>query len=206
MTSDLKGSTSLGERLDPESLREVLTRYFDEMREVLESHGGVIEKIIGDAIVAVFGLPEAREDDALRAVRAAAQTQRTLAALNDQLDSRWGVRLMNRTGIATGELVVRDATAGEHILTGSVLSLATAMEAGAPANEVLIADGTLALVAAEVVVAAVADVTPKGDTVPRPPIGWCRSRPPSTTVRAARRVAPLRRSRPRRWSVIRARR
>ena len=81
VTSDLKGSTSLGERLDPESLREVLTQYFDEMREVLESHGGVIEKIIGDAIIAVFGLPDAREDDALRAVRAAAQTQRTLTAL-----------------------------------------------------------------------------------------------------------------------------
>ena len=63
VTSDLKGSTSLGERLDPESLREVLTRYFDEMRLVLESHGGTIEKIIGDAIVAVFGLPTRRDDD-----------------------------------------------------------------------------------------------------------------------------------------------
>ena len=164
VTSDLKGSTSLGERLDPESLREVLTQYFDEMRDVFESHGGAIEKIIGDAIVAVFGLPDAREDDALRAVRAAAQTQRTLAALNDQLDSRWGVRLTNRTGIATGELIVRDATAGEHILTGSVLSLGTAMEQAAPPNEVLIAEGTLGLVVAEVVVEQVADVVPGGAT------------------------------------------
>ena len=168
MTSDLKGSTSLGEQLDAESLREVLTLYFDEMRAVLESHGGVIEKIIGDAIVAVFGLPEARDDDALRAVRAAAEAQRALAALNDRLDRRWGVRLTNRTGIATGELVVRAATAGEHILTGRVLPLATAMEAGAPANEVLIAVGTLALVAAEVEVEAVSDVTPKGETHPVP--------------------------------------
>ena len=74
VTSDLKGSTSLGERLDPESLREVLTRYFDEMRAVLEAHGGTIEKIIGDAIIAVFGLPAQRDDDALRAVAAAAET------------------------------------------------------------------------------------------------------------------------------------
>ena len=74
--SDLKGSTALGERLDPESLREVLTRYFDEMRAVFESHGGTIEKIIGDAIVAVFGLPFRHDDDALRAVEAAAETQR----------------------------------------------------------------------------------------------------------------------------------
>ena len=166
VTSDLKGSTSLGERLDPESLREVLTQYFDEMREVLESHGGVIEKIIGDAIIAVFGLPEARDDDALRAVRAAAQTMRTLAALNDQLDARWGVRLTVRTGIATGELVVSEATAGEHILTGPVLPLATAMEQNAPSNEVLMAEGTLALVAAEVVVESVPDFVPKGQSRP----------------------------------------
>jgi class 3 adenylate cyclase/tetratricopeptide (TPR) repeat protein len=164
VTSDLKGSTSLGERLDPESLREVLTRYFEEMGAVLESHGGVIEKIIGDAIVAVFGLPEARPDDALRAVRAAAETQRTLAALNDQLERQWGIRLTNRTGIATGELVVREATAGEHILSGPVLPLATAMEAGAPANEVLLADSTLAIVASEVTVDPVPDVVPKGGT------------------------------------------
>ena len=164
VTSDLKGSTSLGERLDPESLRDVLTRYFDEMSVVLESHGGVIEKIIGDAIVAVFGLGEARDDDALRAVRAAAETQQTLALLNDQLERRWGVRLTNRTGIATGELIVHEATAGEHILTGPVLSLATAMEAGAPANEVLLAEGTLRLVADQVRVESVADVVPKGET------------------------------------------
>ena len=72
VNSDLKGSTALGERLDPETLREVLTLYFDEMRGVFESHGGTIEKIIGDAIVAVFGLPVRHDDDALRAVEASA--------------------------------------------------------------------------------------------------------------------------------------
>jgi class 3 adenylate cyclase len=82
VTSDWKGSTALGERLDPESLREVQTRYFDAMRAVFESHGGTIEKIIGDAIVAVFGIPTRREDDALRAVQAAAESQRVLAVLN----------------------------------------------------------------------------------------------------------------------------
>jgi class 3 adenylate cyclase len=69
--SDLKGSTNLGEALDSEALREVMTRYFDEMRAVLERHGGTIEKFIGDAVMAVFGLPKLHED-ALRAVRAAA--------------------------------------------------------------------------------------------------------------------------------------
>src|SRR4029077_20896060 len=115
VTSDLKGSTSLGERLDAESLREVLTRYFDEMRIVLESHGGTIEKIIGDAIVAVFGLPNRRDDDPARAVAAAAETQRALASLNEALDRTWGVRLTTRTGIATGEVVVGEASAGQHV-------------------------------------------------------------------------------------------
>jgi class 3 adenylate cyclase len=71
--SDLKGSTTLGERLDSESLREVMTRYFEEMRGALEEHGGRVEKYIGDAVMAVFGMPRTREDDALRAVRAAAR-------------------------------------------------------------------------------------------------------------------------------------
>jgi class 3 adenylate cyclase len=109
VNSDLKGSTALGERLDPETLREVLTLYFDEMRLVFESHGGTIEKIIGDAIVAVFGLPVRHDDDALRAVEAAAETQRALAALNDRLDQTWGVRLVVRTGIATGEVTFGEA-------------------------------------------------------------------------------------------------
>jgi class 3 adenylate cyclase len=78
--SDLKGSTSLGEQLDSESLREVMTRYFDAMRAVLEAHGGTIEKFIGDAVMAVFGLPRVHEDDALRAVRAAAETSTASAS------------------------------------------------------------------------------------------------------------------------------
>ena len=88
--------------LDPEALREVLNRYFTVMRAVFESHGGTIEKIIGDAIVAVFGLPFRHDDDPLRAVEAAAESQRALATLNDELEQGYGVRLVVRTGIATG--------------------------------------------------------------------------------------------------------
>ncbi len=106
--SDLKGSTSMGEKLDSESLREVMTRYFDTMRAELEQHGGVVEKFIGDAIMAVFGLPKLHEDDALRAVRAAAGMQRALAELNDELERHWGVRLTVRTGVNTGEVVAGD--------------------------------------------------------------------------------------------------
>ena len=150
VTSDLKGSTALGERLDPESLREVLTRYFDEMRIVFESHGGTIEKIIGDAIVAVFGLPTQREDDALRAVQAAAESLRVLAVLNDQLEEKWGVRLITRTGVASGEVIVGELSAGAHVLTGETIRLAGAMEQNAPQLEVLLADSTYQLVKDEV--------------------------------------------------------
>jgi class 3 adenylate cyclase/Flp pilus assembly protein TadD len=146
VTSDLKGSTALGEKLDPESLREVLTRYFDEMRVVFESHGGTIEKIIGDAIVAVFGLPSQRDDDALRAVQAAAESLRVLAVLNDQLEEKWGVRLITRTGVASGEVIVGELTAGAHVLTGETMRLAGAMEQNAPQLEVLLADSTYQLV------------------------------------------------------------
>ena len=88
--SDLKGSTNLGEALDPESLREVMTRYFDSMKAVLDLHGGTIEKYIGDAIMAVFGLPRLHEDDALRAVRAAYGMQQALRELNTDLLAAYG--------------------------------------------------------------------------------------------------------------------
>jgi class 3 adenylate cyclase/tetratricopeptide (TPR) repeat protein len=168
VTSDLKGSTALGEKLDPESLREVLTLYFDEMRQVFESHGGTIEKIIGDAIVAVFGLPTPREDDALRAVRAAVETQSAGAALNEQLDRRWGVQLISRTGIATGDVSVGAATAGEHILTGAVVQLANKLEQSAPPTEVLIGVSTYEIVAGHVTVEPVEPVVPKGSREPVP--------------------------------------
>ena len=90
---DLKGSTNLGEQLDSESLREVLNVYFNEMKVVLEAHGGTVEKYIGDAIMAVFGLPRIHEDDALRAVRAAWDMKQALGAVNERLEARWGVRL-----------------------------------------------------------------------------------------------------------------
>ena len=162
VTSDLKGSTALGERLDPESLREVLTTYFDEMRGIFESNGGTIEKIIGDAIVAVFGIPRAAADDALRGVEAAAESQRALAALNDRLEQRWGVRLTVRTGVATGEVVVGEAEAGQHILTGPALEIATAMEQNAPSQEVLLAESTYRELAGVVEATAFGPVSPKG--------------------------------------------
>jgi len=168
VNSDLKGSTALGERLDPESLRELLTRYFDEMRYVYESHGGTIEKIIGDAVVAVFGLPQPRPDDAIRAVEAAAESLSVLADLNEEFERTWGVRLVVRTGVATGDVVVGEALAGQHVLTGDTMRISSAMEQNAPPLELLIADSTYALVQEQVEVEQLAPVTPKGMDVAIP--------------------------------------
>src|SRR6476469_8312458 len=168
VNSDLKGSTALGERLDPESLRELLTRYFDEMRYVYESHGGTIEKIIGDAVVAVFGLPQPRPDDAIRAVEAAAESLSVLADLNDEFERTWGVRLVVRTGVATGDVVVGEALAGQHVLTGDTMRISSAMEQNAPPLELLIADSTYALVQDQIEVEQLAPVTPKGMDVAIP--------------------------------------
>src|ERR1044071_8212699 len=92
---DLTGSTALGETLDPEPLRALLARYFERMRGIVERHGGTVEKFIGDAVMAVFGIPQAHEDDALRAVRAAAEMREALPELG----------LAGRIGVTTGEVV-----------------------------------------------------------------------------------------------------
>lgn len=167
LTSDLKGSTSLGERLDPESLREIVSLYFDAMVGVIEAHGGVIEKFSGDAILALFGETDPRDDDALRAVQAAAETQRTLATLNDLFERRWGVQLANRTGVATGELVIGTAIEGGRVLSGSAMALATALEQAAPANEVLIDRATRTAAGLLVDTTDAEQVRPKGSDRPR---------------------------------------
>ncbi|MBI2780836.1 MAG: AAA family ATPase [Chloroflexi bacterium] len=162
VTSDLKGSTALGERLDPEALREVLNRYFDVMRAVFESHGGTIEKIIGDAIVAVFGLPFRHDDDPLRALEAAAESQRALSTLNDELDAGYGVRLVVRTGVATGEVTFGAAESGQHVLLGPPVDTSTVMEQNSPPMEVLVHESTRDLVGEAAEFEAHPPVSPKG--------------------------------------------
>src|SRR5262245_10381768 len=84
--ADVTGSTALGEQTDPETMRRILERYFEAMRVLLERHGGTVEKFIGDAVMAVFGIPVVHEDDALRAVRAAAEMRARLAVLNEEFE------------------------------------------------------------------------------------------------------------------------
>jgi class 3 adenylate cyclase len=144
--SDITGSTSLGERLDPEALRRVMSRYFDEMERVLERHGGTVEKFIGDAVMAVFGIPQLHEDDALRAVRAAVEMRERLAALNEELERDRGVRLSIRTGVNTGEVVAGDASGGQKLVTGDAVNVAARLEQAAQSGEILIGRDTRELV------------------------------------------------------------
>jgi class 3 adenylate cyclase/tetratricopeptide (TPR) repeat protein len=165
---DLKDSTKLGERLDAEALREVVNRYFAAMRDVLESHGATIEKFIGDAVMAVFGVPRLHEDDALRAVRAAAAMQQSLAALNDELDRHYGVRLASRTGVNTGEVIAGNPGAGQRLVTGDAVNVAARLETAAGAGEVLVGELTYRLVRDAIELEPVEPLTLKGKSEPMP--------------------------------------
>ena len=143
--TDVAGSTNLAERLDPESVRRVMERYFDELSAVIERHGGTVEKFIGDAIMAVFGIPAVHEDDALRAVRSAVEMRRALETLNAELERDWGVRVAVCTGINTGEVVAGDATAGQMLVTGDPVNVAARLQQAAEPGEVLIGRDTYLL-------------------------------------------------------------
>ena len=159
---DVVGSTALGERLDPESLRVVMGRYFQEMSTVVQRHGGKVEKFIGDAVMAVFGIPVIHEDDALRAVRAAVDMREALVPLNEELDSAHGVRIQVRIGVNTGE-VVAGRTAGEQrFATGDAVNVAARLEQAAGPGEILLGESTRRLVRDAVTVEAVKPLALKG--------------------------------------------
>jgi class 3 adenylate cyclase len=126
--TDVIDSTPLGEQLDPETYRRVISRYFIEVSRVLEHHGGTVEKFIGDAVMAAFGIPVVHEDDALRAVRAAGEMREALGALNETLRAEYRIQIGTRTGINTGEVIAGDPSGGHasegQERTGSRLALA----------------------------------------------------------------------------------
>jgi class 3 adenylate cyclase/Flp pilus assembly protein TadD len=134
---DVVGSTALGESVDPEALQGLLARYFERMKGIVESHGGTVEKFIGDAVMAVFGVPVAHEDDALRACRAAVEMRDALPELG----------IEGRIGVNTGEVLTGTE---ERLATGDAVNVAARLEQAALPGEVLIGDETLLLVGAAV--------------------------------------------------------
>jgi class 3 adenylate cyclase/tetratricopeptide (TPR) repeat protein len=163
---DMVGSTALGERSDPELLRRVMRRFFNGMRAVLERHGGSVEKFIGDAVLAVFGVPKTHEDDPLRAVRAAAEMRSALAELNEGLMRELGVTVEARIGVNTGETAVGDPTTGENLVTGDAVNLAARLEQAAEPGEILIGASTYRMVRDAVRVEPVKPFSVKGKAEP----------------------------------------
>jgi class 3 adenylate cyclase/tetratricopeptide (TPR) repeat protein len=161
---DLADSTMLGERLDPEPLRELLGRWYEEMRVAVERHGGTVEKFVGDAVMAVFGLPRAHEDDALRAVRAALDMQRAVERLNGSLAGRDVPELRIRVGINTGEVVTGDEAA--TLATGDAVNTAKRLEEAAAGGEILIGAVTERLVRHASRLVPLAPVQAKGKSSP----------------------------------------
>ena len=141
--ADVTGSTSLGERLDPERLKDVMSAYFAAMREEIQAEGGTVEKFIGDAVMAAFGVPKAHEDDAARALRAALRMRRRLRGLNDDLASTHGVALEVRIGVNSGEVLAQPAPSpGEGMVTGDAVNVAARLEQAAEPGQVVVAERT----------------------------------------------------------------
>jgi class 3 adenylate cyclase/tetratricopeptide (TPR) repeat protein len=166
---DLVGSTALSGVLDPETLRTVTLRYFDMMERQIESHGGTVEKFIGDAVMAVFGVPTVHEDDARRALAAALDMLDALAALNDELQLSLRVRLNVRIGVNTGQVVAgSDTSTRQALVSGETVNLAARLEQNATAGQILIGPDTLLSAGAAVRAEPVGPLLLKGKTDPVP--------------------------------------
>ncbi len=164
--NDVAESTALGERFEPEAVRRIMARYWQTVTQVCERHGGTVEKFIGDAVMAVFGIPAAKEDHAIRALRAAIELREALQGLNDDLEREWGVRLETRTGVNSGQVVAGDPAGGQALVTGDAVNVAARLEQSARPGQILIGDTTRALAAAAIETEPVEPLVLKGKSEP----------------------------------------
>jgi DNA-binding SARP family transcriptional activator len=165
---DLVESTALAASLDPEAYRAVLRRYYRASRDVLERHGGTVEKFVGDAVLAVFGVPESHEDDALRAVRAVVELRRSIAELNSELEQAHGVVLRTRMGVNTGEAIAGEPETGQSFATGYAVNVAAKLQQAAPADGILLGAPTFRLIRDAVAAEAVEPLAIGGAAAPIP--------------------------------------
>lgn len=199
---DLVGSTELSGVLEPETLRAVVLRYFDTMRGRIEAHGGTVEKFIGDAVMAVFGVPVVHEDDARRAAAAALDMVAALAELNADLQRDVGCVLAVRIGVNTGEVVTTaEEGTNENLVSGEVVNVAARLEQRAGPGEILIGPITRGLLGATATVEPVGELSLKGkrDTVSAfrlravgPPVATLTDRSDDPFVGRATELARLR--------------
>jgi class 3 adenylate cyclase/tetratricopeptide (TPR) repeat protein len=160
---DLVGFTSLSESRDQEEVRELLSEYFEVCRSVLERHGGVVEKFIGDAVMAVWGLPVTREDDAERAVRAGLELVDAVEALGERV----GVEgLAMRVGVVTGDVAVTLGARGQGMVAGDPVNTASRVQGVAAPGQVLVDETTRSLSQAAITYAAAGSHSLKGKEHP----------------------------------------
>jgi class 3 adenylate cyclase/tetratricopeptide (TPR) repeat protein len=162
---DLVGFTTLSERRDPEDVRELLTRYFDTARRLVERYGGVVEKFIGDAVMAVWGTPTAQEDDAERAVRAALDLVDAVAVLGAEVGAD---ELAARAGVLTGGAAVTLGAEGQGMVAGDLVNTAARVQAAAAPGTVLVGEATRRATEAAVVYADAGAHQLKGKAEPVP--------------------------------------
>jgi len=185
---DIVGSTALGERIDAETLRAVVTGTLDMARSVVERHGGVVERFAGDALMAVFGLPTAHDDDAMRAIRAADDMLSQLEDLSCEMEREWGVSVQLRVGVNTGEVATGDPWADEIFVTGDAVNVAARLEQAASPMEVVIGGLTHDLTERAVETEAMQPLSLKGKEEPVRAYRFRRIRRVSNEIRHTRMV------------------
>jgi predicted ATPase/class 3 adenylate cyclase len=163
---DMADSTRLGARLDPEPLRQLMLRYFEAVSDVVRRHGGTVEKFIGDAVMAVFGVPAVHEDDALRALRAALEVQEQIEKLNGELEQKHGMRIQIRIGVNSGEVIAGTGTGENTLVTGDAVNVAARLQQAASPGDILIGDVTHRLARDAVVVEKVDTLSVRGKKDP----------------------------------------
>ncbi|MGZ4144318.1 MAG: AAA family ATPase [Actinomycetota bacterium] len=161
--ADLVGFTTLSESRDAEEVRELLTRYFDTCRRLIELYGGTIEKFIGDAVMAVWGTPIAKEDDAERAVRTALELTEAVAALGAQVGAP---ELRARAGVLTGEAAVTVGAEGQGMVAGDLVNTASRIQSAAQPGEVFVGDATRRATEASIAYEDAGEHALKGKTEP----------------------------------------
>jgi class 3 adenylate cyclase/tetratricopeptide (TPR) repeat protein len=169
--SDLSGYTALTEKLDPEELKEIMSRIFGEIAQVVTKYEGFIEKFVGDAVMALFGVPKAHEDDPIRALRAAREIHDLVLAISPKVEEKVGQPIAMHTGINTGLVVTGEADAqkGTHGVVGGTLNLASRLADLAKPGEILVSPETEELIAPYIETKALETITIKGKTQPMTP-------------------------------------
>lgn len=163
--ADLVDFTAMSERLDPEEVREIVNAYFTRCTDLIETYGGKIEKFIGDAVMAVFGLVEAHEDDPENAVRAALGIRQALNELSQEVEARWGIQLSMRIGIHTGPVVVSllgERKGMDFVVVGDAVNLASRLQSMAPVDGILISHSTYRYVRGNFIVQTIDPIRVKG--------------------------------------------